>query len=657
MAIVKMAKAIVACPKEDFEKLLDVLQKTGTLHIRSFQGPEKTEVDYKTIKDRLALAASANNIIGTLFPKKLPFTANFSWPRPVTPNEKYQKMVSEFDAEGFSKNVIALHDVMTKLSEEKAKLEAEIKDLKKYQNIPYSCKLPSSLNVIYELGFISKAKLKRAQSTSFADSMAIENVSGNIYLVCRVKNHDAETKKFLSKVRFEPITLPESEKTVKQIIDEDTMAANERAEKILQIKETLKTEYAPQRLSLAASIDELESSELFLVAKEKAWESGHAILTIGYLPASKTSAFERAIKASVPSASVLLLEVPDDEEPPVALKNSVYTAPFEMVTSMYGLPSYRGFDSTPIVSVIFPIFFGFCFGDVFYGLMLLGFSFWYLRTFKTEPGGKRFFYTFIWCSVATIIAGALTGSWGGNLIASDGVITWAPLVSFKDSLMIIDPLKKTIVFFVATLFIGVLSQFLGIGMAAYGNIKKGQIADALLDQGSWFVFLSGLIMFVADFLGANFQGTLKVAMYSLLIAGAGMLVLFQGRSSKNFVGRIGTGLVSLYGVMGGYGSATFIADVMSYSRLMALGLTTSIVAMAFNKMALMAGFGGFMAPLAILILIVGHIFNFFLNIIGCFVHAARLTFLEFYSRFYSGGGTEYKPFSKSRKRINVAEEA
>ncbi len=117
------------------------------------------------------------------------------------------------------------------------------------------------------------------------------------------------------------------------------------------------------------------------------------------------------------------------------------------------------------------------------------------------------------------------------------------------------------------------------------------------------------------------------------------------------------GLISLYGIMGGYGTASFIGDIMSYSRLMALGLTSSIVALAFNKMAMMIGFSNpFGSIFTIVILVFGHLLNFFLNIIGSFVHPARLTFLEFYSRFYSGGGMNYEPLSKSQKRVNIMED-
>ncbi|HNW32576.1 MAG TPA: hypothetical protein PKN77_07885, partial [Caldisericia bacterium] len=232
------------------------------------------------------------------------------------------------------------------------------------------------------------------------------------------------------------------------------------------------------------------------------------------------------------------------------------------------------------------------------------------------------------------------------------------LVALKDRITLLDPLKQTITFFVLTLFIGIGSQFIGILIAAWMNIRQGKWLDALLDQASWIIFLSGLVMFGIDFLGGNLVGTPKTVMLVLILTGAFFLVFFQGRGSKNFFGRIGLGLVSLYGILGGYGTTTFIGDIMSYSRLMALGLTSSIVALAFNKIALMIGFSNPVATIfTVIILVFGHLLNFFLNVIGSFVHPARLTFLEFYSRFYAGGGRPFNPLSKSNKRVNVLEDS
>ncbi len=305
--------------------------------------------------------------------------------------------------------------------------------------------------------------------------------------------------------------------------------------------------------------------------------------------------------------------------------------------------------------------------------MLVALSLWYLKIFKTEQGAKNFFNTFLICGIATIIIGALTGSWGGNLVSSavrdpstnaviasanDGIINWLPLVSFRDAITLIDPMKQTITFFIVTLAIGISTQFLGILIAAFINIRQGKWLDAILDQGSWIIFLSGLVIFAMDFLGGGgLPGSLKLTMNILLFSGLFLLVFFQGRSSKNFFGRIGYGLVSLYGILGGYGSTAFLGDVMSYSRLLALGLTTSIVGMAFNTMAGMLGFSSFFGTFfTIVILLVGHVFNFALNIVGSFVHPARLSFLEFYSRFFISGGSYFNPFAHTRKRFKIMED-
>jgi len=130
----------------------------------------------------------------------------------------------------------------------------------------------------------------------------------------------------------------------------------------------------------------------------------------------------------------------------------------------------------------------------------------------------------------------------------------------------------------------------------------------------------------------------------LFTAGAVGLVLTQGRDIKNIFGRLAGGLVSLYGIMGSYGITAFIGDTLSYCRLLALGLTTSIVAMTFNLMAgMLKGIPYVGMILFLLLLLIGHVFNFAISVLGAFVHSMRLIYVEFFGRFYEAGSRPFQP--------------
>ncbi|MCC6489403.1 MAG: hypothetical protein IT364_18015, partial [Candidatus Hydrogenedentes bacterium] len=205
---------------------------------------------------------------------------------------------------------------------------------------------------------------------------------------------------------------------------------------------------------------------------------------------------------------------------------------------------------------------------------------------------------------------------------------------------------QPVMMLVVALVVGVLNQFYGITLKMFGSIRHGDWVTGICDGLMWLITLPGLVIVIskvfADVPDAVFR--LGVAMFGL---GAIGLVLTQGRGAKGIVARLGTGVVSLYGIMGSYGCAAFIGDTLSYCRLLALALTTSIVGMTVNMIAdlLRDAAGGSIAGiiLFVAVLAIGHSFNFAISMLGAFVHSMRLIFVEFFGRFYEGGAKRFEP--------------
>ena len=133
----------------------------------------------------------------------------------------------------------------------------------------------------------------------------------------------------------------------------------------------------------------------------------------------------------------------------------------------------------------------------------------------------------------------------------------------------------------------------------------------------------------------------------LLAIGAVLIVLTAGRSSKNIIGKLGGGLYGLYNTTTGY-----LGDILSYSRLLALGLVTGVIANAVNLLATMPG--NFL--LFIPIFILGHTINLAINVIGTYVHTNRLQYVEFFSKFYEGSGRIFEPFKINSKFFTIKED-
>ncbi|HOO96771.1 MAG TPA: V-type ATP synthase subunit I [Caldisericia bacterium] len=654
-----MKKALVATPRDREKATFQTLVELGTLHIRRLDGTKPVVESEDESSLLLSHSIKAHDRLQKFFPEKLPFVANFFWPRPRMTKERYQDALSEIDIHNFVDRFLELSKEYDHGQDTILRLSSEIQLLQRFKSLPIPTKLDPTDGIEFMLGTIPRRNIKDALKLNKSPDCAVTKYGANIVLLACAKGNSPNYKTTLHKLGLEALPIPSSDKSPSMQIEEINDKINSIKTRASEILTNIKSEFLPHKTALLAHIDNLELAREHKRFMNQGLSTDHATVFLGYIPEAKTSDLVKALKQSSDELLVQIDDIPNGEEPPVILKNNAYSKQFEMLSGMYSLPAYRGIDSTPIVSLIFPIFFGFCFGDVLYGLMLLFFSLWFGRLYKHEESARKFFGTFLISSIFVIVIGALTGAWGGNLVGETGIITWAPLINFKNSIALIDPINQTIPFFVLTLYIGIGTQFLGIIYKAWQHIKNREWHMALLDSGGWILFLSGLTLFAINFLTpGGISKTLTTIMYTILGVGALFLIISQGRDAKSIAGRLGVGVISLYGILGGYGTTAYLSDVMSYSRLLALGLTTSIVAQAFNAIA-----GGFDTTNAVgimvcvAILIVGHLFNFFLNIVGSFVHPARLIFLEFYSRFYESGGKKYNPVSERHIRINVTDEA
>ena len=367
---------------------------------------------------------------------------------------------------------------------------------------------------------------------------------------------------------------------------------------------------------------------------ERLYGTGSVIVLEGWCPAEKAKdltalldGFDCAYEFSDPAPE-------EYENVPVALKNSRAVEPMNLVTEMYSLPAYDGVDPNPYMWPFFILFYGIMMADMGYGLLMMLASLIAVKKMKPKGGTGYLLKLLGMSGVSTFLFGALTGGFFGDMIPQIAALI-DPNTTLKALPSLFTPLTHTTMILVGSLALGVVQIFTGMIISVVHKCRTGAALSALFDEGAWWCILIGLVLLI-----------LKVTPI-LLILGGMLLVVGQFYEKKSLMG----GLTGLFGAI--YNGVTgYFSDILSYSRLMALMLAGSVIAMVFNTLGAMTG----NVIAFVIIAMIGNALNFALNLLGCFVHDLRLQVLEFFNRFYKDGGKPYRPLNIDPKYVDIVKE-
>ena len=432
-----------------------------------------------------------------------------------------------------------------------------------------------------------------------------------------------------------------------------TAAENDRAldtqlaeldQKLADAKEQI-ISLAPARENLYRCVDRTAQD----IAREEA--AGHLVGTDntfylqGWIPASAEQALAGILDGFTCAWETQDPAPEEYEEVPVQLKSNKLTAPYNVITEMYSLPAYNGLDPNPFVMPFFALFFGIMFADMAYGLIMFLVGILGLKLMKPKGTMKNMMGLLIQCGISTLIIGFLTGGFFGDAVSVVGnifgkdwsLVPYLGTIRIGDSIAIDLPLNllegnNPLYVLVLAMILGVIHLACGVAVATYLNIRDKNWLAAVADLSWWCIFAGIAVMVLAK---NNI----------LLYVGIAIMVISAFLQGKGF-GRI-TGIFgAVYNGLTGY-----LGDILSYSRLMALMLAGSVIASVFNQLGALGGILLFI-PVAI----IGHLLNFALNLIGCFVHTMRLQFLEFFGKWYREGGRPFKPLNYNTKYIDIKED-
>jgi V/A-type H+/Na+-transporting ATPase subunit I len=670
MAIAKIKKVEIIGLQQDKEQLLNLLQRMGVMEIVP---AAQVSVVVSPIHGKESDIADIEQAILFLsgFRKSRKMLGGMVVIKPLVYQAQAEKIIRSFDYRKATQELAQLEGALGDLEQKRNLLLQEARHLQPWQSLQVPLDAVHATQqcdvVLGVFGRRDYAKFTeesvRLQINVFSE--LVHQDTGRAYLALLYERKEViRLEALLKECQWNQITLNRHPATVTQRLSQIDREIRSLDHKTEQIRAQV-VALADEQLNLMVVYDYLDNARKRRVADKDLARQRFTFSLAGWVREKDALSLRQALAAQCPVAAIFISE-PEGDSIPVVLENPALIQPFEFITKIYGMPKYGELDPTPFLAPFFFVYFGFCVSDAGYGLLITLACWWALKKFHMGPQGKRFFKLFMFCGVSTVVAGALTGSWFGNLfdIACQYSRVFLPLKKFKDSLIILDPFQEPTKLLVIALSMGICQIWFGNIVAIIGNIKNRRYWDIVFDQVSMLVLLFGLTGLGLGFLGALPQGNTVICKYAAL-AGAIALVFTQGRSEKGIGAKLFFGVYNLYNALSGY-----LSDVLSYSRLWALGLVTGVMANTINLISVqfsqifssLIPFTGAFACIKLLlaaviltvVLVVGHLVSFLMNLLGAFVHPVRLQFVEFFSKFFKSGGAAFKPFKQESKYVTIS---
>ena len=665
MGVAKLKKAELFYHKSVHEQIAAALQETGACQIISVNlenknKPADVEKLISVTEEKLSDIRYLNRTLTPHYVDPVPALDRMLGERPEATMKELEELASKTDLKTICDTTRAVEhetgEVKLKLSE--AKLNFSILSSLEFFDCPLSVLTEGTRTVTGLAGTVKAEKVSSLRaalgdfSTLSEDTELIiapydeKDKSQDVYAVLIYsRSVENEVKDLCAKNGLSLIEIPasltgtpiEEKEKISGLISELEAKEIQLAEKISEIAQA----NVPTVQKLSDYYNSLENRYNGTAMSD---ETECTMLTKFWVPEKNADEIKLKIEAISPEIELTLSDPEPDDEPPSLLVNGNLVRPFNILTELYSSPKYRGIDPTPLLAPFFWIFFGMCLGDAGYALVVFGTIMYVFKKYKKiSLGVKDFIRLFLFCSVSTFIYGVISGSFFGNFIDSFVPI----LVPLKNSLMLVDPMTNPMQVLGISLLIGVVHLMFGLLIAAYDKMRSGLFVDAVGNDISWFLLIVGLCLFGVGTGGMIPPHFIEIGQV-MAILGAVIIFLYAGKEKKGIISKIISGFLALYG------STSYLGDILSYSRLLALGFGSAVIGMVINLLGGLAADIPYVGWLiAIVVIIGGHIFSILINILGSFVHPLRLQYVEFFGKFYSGGGEPFMPLSFSQEYINV----
>ncbi len=692
MAVLPMKKILICGMKRNRKRTLEYLQRQEAVEVTP--GPEEDEVfqrmdvlSSKAVFERSAADAErALGVLQSYAPEKKGLLSSFAGRQPME-LEQYEALTAR--REELTKRVSRILSLDKSVGEEKGKLprlEQRLQQLEPWRDFDLPLNFRGTKKTAAFIGSLpgehsGQALMQRltelleAQAevletgtqtagagTEAAGAEAARAAGGRVQAELSVVSADKEQTCFF--VLCAKVDASRTEEALKAMgfvkaPPTDVIPA-ERKKQLLEEKEEAlqRIEAAEQEIrKLAEGREELKFlSDYYTMRAEKYGvlnglsQSRNVFVITGYVPARRAEALEQELSERC-GVFAVCSDPDEDEDVPVLLSNNRFVEPVEGIVESYSLPGKGEMDPSTVMAPFYYLLFGLMLSDAAYGLIMVFGCLYCLKKFRNmEEGMRKTLTMFMYCGISTTFWGFLFGSFFGdavNVIAT--TFFHRPDISLPP--LWFEPVSLPMKMLVFSFVFGIVHLFTGLGVKLYASVKSGHPADGIYDVVFWYLLVGGAIVYMltmsmfTEMLGLGFTLPPAVGTAAAVAALIGLvgIVLTSGRESKNWGKRL------LKGLYGAYGVTSYLSDILSYSRLLALGLATSVISTVFNKMGSMLGDSIPGIILFILVFVIGHALNLAINAMGAYVHTNRLQFVEFFGKFYEGGGRKFNPFAEHTK--------
>lgn len=685
MAILNMKRIEILGLQKDRKKIIEFVQRQGCVQLDEMQeeGQHFTNLPTQQTVTQLeryeSTVDSALEVLNRYTSGKGGLLDSFA-PREEMSTTEYLEKSKNVDATlGKCKQLNALYKKIQDSKVEIARAETAIDQVRPWETLDIPSSFKGTADTQAFIGTIAEPLDREGVLTKIVE--ADPEAQGEVEIVSADKNqtclvaicHKDNAKTFEQALRTAGfVAVSDATKHPPKVrIERLTKQIEQLGADIAEAEEAIKT-YDDSRDDIAFLKDYLTLRTDKYKVLDKVSVDDSVFVISGYIPETKAEGLKNKLESKFDTAVNLSDVDNESDEVPVAVHNNKLGMTMESITNMYAFPSHKDIDPSFIMTTFYYLLFGLMLGDAGYGLVMTFLCLFVKFKYKPEPRKRATVNYGLGCGLSTTFWGAMQNSWFGDLPKwiANGLKSNEPTDFISTHhLYWFDPLQNTTRFLLLCFFIGILHLILANCINLYKMSKQGMAFEGFFEVVPILLILVGIIPVINSYIGGgalaeipstqpidNMINAAAPVLYILLIIGAiGVVVgpaivrIKQKSSVGKVLGGLGGGLYGLYNAASGY-----LGDILSYARLLALGLCTGVIASVINQLGATPGGGNWF--LFIIIFIIGHTINLGINLIGAYVHTNRLQYVEFFSKFYEGGGKPFTPLSAQSQSFVFKEE-
>lgn len=685
MAILNMKRIEILGLQKDRKKIIEFVQRQGCVQLDEMQeeGQHFTNLPTQQTVTQLeryeSTVDSALEVLNRYTSGKGGLLDSFAPREEMSTTEYLEKSKKVDETLGKCKQLNALYKKIQDSKVEIVRAETAIDQVRPWETLDIPSSFKGTADTQAFIGTIAEPLDREGVLTKIVE--ADPEAQGEVEIVSADKNqtclvaicHKDNAKTFEQALRTAGfVAVSDATKHPPKVrIERLTKQIEQCNADIAEAEEAIKT-YDDSRDDIAFLKDYLTLRTDKYKVLDKVSVDDSVFVISGYIPETKAEGLKNKLESKFDTAVNLSDVDNESDEVPVAVHNNKLGMTMESITNMYAFPSHKDIDPSFIMTTFYYLLFGLMLGDAGYGLVMTFLCLFVKFKYKLEPRKRATVNYGLGCGLSTTFWGAMQNSWFGDLPKwiANGLKSNEPTDFISTHhLYWFDPLQNTTRFLLLCFFIGILHLILANCINLYKMSKQGMAFEGFFEVVPILLILVGIIPVINSYIGGgalaeipstqpidNMINAAAPVLYILLIIGAiGVVVgpaivrIKQKSSVGKVLGGLGGGLYGLYNAASGY-----LGDILSYARLLALGLCTGVIASVINQLGATPGGGNWF--LFIIIFIIGHTINLGINLIGAYVHTNRLQYVEFFSKFYEGGGKPFTPLSAQSQSFVFKEE-